>query len=129
MKKQFSSILILVIVLFTIFSCKNENTSVSSTEISTSNSQDHPKLILTAQGVKDIRSQLGTIPIFDRTLEAVKAEIDAEIEAGIEVPIPLDYSGGYTHVRHKQNWFALQKAGLLYQILDDEKYENMSKTC
>lgn len=127
MKKQISSILILVVILFTIFSCKNENTSVSSIKISTSNSQEHPKLILTAQGVKDIRAQLGTIPIFDKTLEVVKAEIDTEIEAGIEVPIPKDYSGGYTHVRHKQNWFALQKAGLLYQILDDEKYAKYVK--
>lgn len=104
------------------FSCKEENSSNNN------NSQSqHPNLILTAKGVKDIRSKLGTIPIFDKTLEAVKAEVDAEIEAGIEVPIPKDYSGGYTHVRHKKNWFVLQKAGLLYQILDDEKYAKYVK--
>ena len=87
----------------------------------------HPKLILTAKGVKDIRAQLGTIPIFDNTLQAVKEEIDAEIALGIETPIPLDYSGGYTHTRHKKNFLALQKAGLLYQILNDEKYAKYVK--
>ena len=88
---------------------------------------DHPRLILTKQGVKNIRANLGSIPIFDETLKIVRAEIDAEIAAGIEVPIPKDYSGGYTHVRHKRNWVVLQKAGVLYQILDDEKYAKYVK--
>lgn len=85
-------------------------------------SQEHPSLILTKEGVKKIRAQLGTIPIFDQTLAKVKAEVDAEILAGIEVPIPKDFSGGYTHGRHKINFLIIQKAGVLYQILDDEKY-------
>ncbi|MHB1104963.1 MAG: alginate lyase family protein [Lutibacter sp.] len=85
-------------------------------------SQDHPSLILTKEGVKKIRAQLGTIPIFDQTLAKVKAEVDAEILVGIEVPIPKDFSGGYTHERHKRNFLIIQKAGVLYQILDDEKY-------
>ena len=116
---RFTILLLAVIVS----SCKDE--TVSQTD-STSESQ-HPKLILTAQGVKGIRAQLGSIPIFDNTLEKVKAEIDAEIEKGIDIPIPKDYSGGYTHVTHKNNWFVLQKAGLLYQILDDEKYAKFVK--
>ena len=113
---------ILSIILIS-FSCKNSN--ASSEEIV--NSEQHPKLILTSQGVKDIRAQLGKIPIFDNSLQAVKEEVDAEIALGIEVPIPKDYSGGYTHVRHKQNWFVLQKAGILYQILEDEKYAKYVK--
>ncbi len=36
--------------------------------------------------------------------------------------MPRDFSGGYTHVRHKRNFLIMQKAGALYQILDDEKY-------
>jgi hypothetical protein len=116
----------LVAIVFTVFSCKKEDTAVADNSESAT-AEQHPKLILTAQGVKDIRAQLGNIPIFDKSLQAVKEEIDAEIELGIEVPIPKDYSGGYTHVRHKRNWFVLQKAGLLYQILDDEKYAKYVK--
>jgi len=114
-------------LVFTIFSCKKEATSVSNNEKTASTSQEHPKLILTAQGVKDIRAQLGNIPIFDSTLKAVQEEIDDEIAAGIDTPIPKDYSGGYTHVRHKRNMIVLQKAGVLYQILDDEKYAKYVK--
>ncbi|MDC0177740.1 heparinase II/III family protein [Polaribacter sp.] len=110
-------------LLIVSFSCIKNKTSDAKEDY---NSQ-HPSLILTKQGVKDIRSKLGSIPIFDNTLEKVKAEIDAEIELGIEVPVPKDYSGGYTHSKHKRNWFVLQKAGLLYQILDDEKYAKYVK--
>ena len=48
--------------------------------------------------------------------------MDAEIAMGIDTPIPKDFSGGYTHYRHKQNFVIAQKAGVLYQILQDEKY-------
>jgi len=84
--------------------------------------QEHPNLILTKAGVEKIRAELGNVPLFDTSLAALKEEVDAEIALGIETPIPKDYSGGYTHARHKQNWFVLQKAGVLYQILQDEKY-------
>ena len=87
-------------------------------------STDHPRLIMTKAGVEKIRSELGKVPLFDAAVERVRAEVDAEIELGIDTPIPLDYSGGYTHQRHKRNFFIMQKAGALYQILEDEKYAN-----
>lgn len=85
-------------------------------------SQEHPKLILTKAGVEKIRAELGNVPLFDTSLEKLKKEVDAEIAGGIDTPVPKDYSGGYTHVRHKRNMVFLQKAGVLYQILDDQKY-------
>ena len=105
-------------VLVCTISCNKEQTTSPS---------DHPRLILTKQGVKEIRSQLVTLPIFDNSLQVIKEEVDAEIALGIKTPIPKDYSGGYTHSRHKQNWFVMQKAGLLYQISEDEKYAQFVK--
>ena len=87
----------------------------------------HPSLILTAQGVQNIRENLGEIPIFDETLALTKIEIDAEISKGFDVPVPKDYSGGYTHATHKRNYGLMQKAGVLYQILDDETYAKYVK--
>lgn len=84
--------------------------------------QEHPSLVLTKAGVQEIKSQLGKVPLFDATLADTKAEVDAEIQLGIQLPIPKDYSGGYTHERHKKNFLLLEKAGVLYQILGDEKY-------
>lgn len=82
----------------------------------------HPNLILTKQGVDNIKKSDKKPPLFEKVLEATIKEVDAEIELGIFVPIPKDMAGGYTHERHKKNFFLLQKAGNLYQLTGDEKY-------
>lgn len=84
--------------------------------------QNHPNLILTKKGVTEIRKNIGTVPMFDQVLATIKDEVDAEIKIGVKVPIPKDMAGGYTHERHKRNFFILQKAGNLYQITGDKKY-------
>ncbi|MBD0777263.1 alginate lyase family protein [Maribacter sp. ANRC-HE7] len=89
--------------------------------------QEHPSLILTKAGVEKIRAELGSIPLFDASLKKIKEEVDAEMALGIDTPIPKDYSGGYTHARHKRNMIVMQQAGVLYQILDDEKYAKYVK--
>ena len=88
----------------------------------TAQAEAHPNLILTEAGVERIRAELGIVPLFDATVARVKAEVDAEIELGIDTPIPKDLSGGYTHERHKRNFLVLQQAGALFQILEDEEY-------
>ena len=82
----------------------------------------HPSLVLTKEGVRKIRTELGNVPLFDATVARVREEVDAEIELGIDTPVPKDFSGGYTHERHKRNFLVMPKAGALFQILDDEKY-------
>lgn len=86
------------------------------------NAQEHPNLILTKKGVQEIREQLGKAPLFDASLATVKDEVDAEIVKPISVPIPKDMAGGFTHEQHKKNYLILQKAGILFQILNEEKY-------
>ena len=83
---------------------------------------EHPRLLLTSDGVEFIRANLGSAPLFDESLRNVKAEVDKELALGIDVPIPRDFSGGYTHERHKRNFFVAQKAALLYQILGESSY-------
>lgn len=89
--------------------------------------KEHPSLIMTQKGVEEIRAHLGKLPVFDNAVKKVQAEVDAEIAQGIDTPVPLDYSGGYTHERHKRNFYMAQKAGTLYQILQDEKYARYVK--
>ena len=84
--------------------------------------QEHPKLILTKAGVEKIKSQLGKVPLMDQAIAAVKAEVDAAINLPINLPVPKDYSGGYSHETHKLNYRLMQKAGVLYQILEDDSY-------
>ncbi|NOR27365.1 MAG: heparinase, partial [Lutibacter sp.] len=111
-------IVILIFTQISMFSCKNSTIKYTDKN----DDSNHPKLVLTQKGVQNIRENLGNVPLFDETLAKVKEEIDAEILVGIDVPIPKDFSGGYTHERHKKNYSMMQKAGVLYQILDNEKY-------
>ncbi len=82
----------------------------------------HPNLILTVEGVNSMRSNLGIVPLFDQSVRRVRDQVDAEIEIGIDVPVPKDLAGGYTHERHKANFFTMQKAGVLFQITGEDKY-------
>ena len=123
MKHNILHIFTFLLLLIVITGCKTE----TNDNLKLDSKIEHPSLILTKKGVKDIKANLGGINLFDKTLAETKKEIDEEIENGIEVPIPKDYSGGYTHERHKRNYIMMQKAGVLYQILDDKKYANYVK--
>ncbi|MFB9057944.1 alginate lyase family protein [Mariniflexile ostreae] len=119
---------LVAILIFTVgilVSCKEQSPN-SNMDQAISN-EGHPNLILTKKGVSHIRQKLGQVPLFDKSLEAAKQEVDLEIGLEIEVPIPKDFSGGYTHERHKRNFLMLQKAGVLYQILNEEKYAKYVK--
>ncbi|MDW3209927.1 MAG: heparinase II/III family protein [Reichenbachiella sp.] len=107
-----------VAVVLSFFSCVGGEEKTAQQFLS----DKHPSLVLTAAGVADIKANLGKAPLFDQTLEAVITEVDSEITNGIEVPVPKDLAGGYTHERHKSNFFIIQKAGVLFQITGDEKY-------
>ena len=61
----------------------------------------HPNLIMTEAGVQSIRAELGRVPLFDATVKKVEPQADAELEQGIDVPIPKDYTGGCTHEQHE----------------------------
>jgi hypothetical protein len=115
------------LTLFVLLVSCQEGSKKDKVDAPPANDQEHPGLILTKQGVKDIKANLGSIPIFDKTLAAAQKEIDAEITNGFEVPVPKDYSGGYSHETHKKNYVLMQKAGVLYQILEDDKYARFVK--
>lgn len=85
-------------------------------------SAQHPRLLLTQEGVESIRAGLGHVPIFDKEVAKAEAAVSAAIADGIDVPVPKDMAGGYTHEVHKKNWLMMQQAGALYQITTDEKY-------
>ncbi|SMD32473.1 Alginate lyase [Reichenbachiella faecimaris] len=107
-----------VAVVLSLFSCVGGEKTTEQQLLS----DKHPSLVLTPSGVSEIKANLGKAPLFDQTFAAVVNEVDAALANGIKVPIPKDLAGGYTHERHKTNFFTIQKAGALFQITGDEKY-------
>lgn len=84
--------------------------------------QTHPNLVLTADGVKEIQASIDKLPLLQKSLQDAIIEVENEMVKGINVPVPKDMAGGYTHEQHKKNFLILQKAGVLFQITEEEKY-------
>lgn len=86
-----------------------------------------PRLLLSEEGVKNIKASLGTIPAFDASVEEVRVSADQALAEEIDVPIPVDGGGGYTHEQHKQNYYNMYHCGIMYQLTGDAKYADYVK--
>jgi len=62
--------------------------------------------------------------LYDQAVAVSKARLDAQIGRPIDVPVPVDAGGGYTHEQHKRNAKAIYEAGLLFQATGDEAYRD-----
>jgi len=87
----------------------------------------HPGLFLTPKGVQDIKASLGKYPLFDKSYNELKAIADQALTEQIEVPVPKDGGGGYTHEKHKSNYYEMNAAGTLYQLTGNVKYARFVK--
>lgn len=103
-------------------------TIMLSIGVSLLNGQAHPNLLLTKQGIEMIRKNLGRAPIYDKSFAVTKKEVDNQLGKPIDVPVPEDLAGGYTHEVHRKNYSTMEKAGLLYQVTKDVKYAEYIKT-
>lgn len=61
-------------------------------------------------------------PLFDAEAERATGFVGEMIKAGVNVPLPKDPGGGYTHEQHKKNYRALADAGELFRITGDARY-------
>lgn len=68
--------------------------------------------------------ELGKYPSFDASFEYARQAADAAIAVPIDVPVPHDAAGGYTHEQHKKNYYSMYYAGILYRATGDERYLN-----
>ncbi|WP_304231768.1 alginate lyase family protein [Jiulongibacter sediminis] len=84
--------------------------------------QTHPSLTMSPQSLKQLRKKLNRADLFKQTLEATIASLDKEMQKGMDVPVPKDMAGGYTHETHRKNYQLMETAGYVYQITGDARY-------
>jgi hypothetical protein len=84
--------------------------------------QSHPCLLLTGDGVAQMKKEKGKVASFDRVVNELTAKSNQSISQPIVVPVPKDAGGGFTHEQHKANYYAMYHCGLAYQLTDDMKY-------
>lgn len=89
--------------------------------------QKHPCLILTDESIKSVKNELKSTGLLSSSINDIKFRIDGKLNDTIDVPIPKDAGGGYTHEQHKRNYTMMYESGILYQIYKDKKYAGLVK--
>ena len=82
----------------------------------------HPSLLLKPTDVQVVKAALGKYALLDRTYSALRKTADEALARPIDVPVPKDPAGGYTHEQHKRNYTAMQAAGQCFSFSQDVKY-------
>ena len=59
---------------------------------------------------------------FDATLKNATKRIDVLMAQPMNIPVPKDAGGGYTHEKHKENAKLIYDAGQLYTLTGERKY-------
>ena len=61
-------------------------------------------------------------PLFAGEMALAEQFVGEMIAAGVNVPVPVDPGGGYTHEQHKRNYRAMLLAGQLYGLTGEQRY-------
>lgn len=89
--------------------------------------QTHPSIMLTKANVEAVRKGCTTLPLLQQSYDVLKNDADKALATPINVPVPKDGGGGYTHEQHKKNYSNMLNAGIAYQISGDKKYADYVK--
>lgn len=89
--------------------------------------QGHPSLLVTEAKLAALREGVDKYPLLRTSFQHIKNTVDQELSNEINVPLPQDAGGGYTHELHKKNYQTLLNSAIVYQITQDQKYFLRSK--
>lgn len=82
----------------------------------------HPKLVSSPSDVIEMRVASTQSGRFGDAFTAIKAKVDANMALEMNVPLPKDAGGGFTHEQHKKNYQLMNEAGIVFQITQDQRY-------
>ena len=89
--------------------------------------QQHPITYLTKADALVIKKGLIKDGLLSTSFKQVKQSVDSMLGKDIDVPLPKDPAGGYTHEKHKANYILMFNSGLLYQLTGEKKYAELVK--
>jgi oligo-alginate lyase len=89
--------------------------------------QNHPITFLTKREALEVNASINRTPLLTQSFNEIKAQIDGLANVDIDVPLPKDAAGGYTHDKHKANYTIMFNSGLLYNITGELKYATLVK--
>ncbi|MCC5453180.1 heparinase II/III family protein [Rheinheimera sp. UJ51] len=84
----------------------------------------HPNLVITPADVSEMRKAISKPGRFSKAYSDLKSQVDLHLAQPINVPVPKDGGGGFTHEQHKKNYQLMYNAGIIYQLSQDKTYAN-----
>lgn len=91
------------------------------------NAATHPNLVINQQDVAAMQQAITEPGAFRHAFEVKLKQVDIGLSQSIEVPLPQDSGGGYTHEKHKSNYQQMYDTGIIYQLTGEKKYAEYVK--
>jgi len=88
---------------------------------------DAAPVLVTAAEWQALAARGKSAPAFAKEQAATTRTLAAMIQHGIDVPVPKDPGGGYTHEQHKRNAQAIEAAGTLYRLTGEKRYADYAR--
>ncbi len=85
----------------------------------------HPVTFFTKTEAALVKKDLLKYPLLSRSYRDIKQEVDQWLLKDIDVPVPKDPAGGYTHDKHKYNYTLMFNSGILYNLTGEKKYAQL----
>lgn len=85
----------------------------------------HPVTFFTKAGAADVKKSIATYPLLTKSYQEIKSETDRWLDKTVDVPVPKDAAGGYTHDKHKANYTLMFNSGVLYNLTSDARYATL----
>jgi len=87
----------------------------------------HPVTFFTKAEAGALKAGITKYPVLTKSYNEIKLQVDEWIGKEVDVPLPKDPAGGYTHERHKANYMLMFNSGILYNTTGDVKYALLVK--
>jgi len=87
----------------------------------------HPITFFTKTEATQIHNSIPKYPLSLNSYNELKKEVEAWVDKDVDVPVPKDPAGGYTHEKHKANYILMFNSGILYNLTGDKKYATLVK--
>ncbi len=89
--------------------------------------QQHPVAFATRSDLQLVKASLANGGLLRASYDEIRQAVDPWLGKDIDVPVPKDPAGGYTHEKHKANYLLMFNSGMLYQLTGDLQYAVLVK--
>lgn len=85
------------------------------------NESSAQKLLLTSEGARAIQTKAKTSALLTEAIEGLRSQVNNALLHELEVPVPKDPGGGYTHEKHKANYLEALQTGTVFLLDADPR--------